>query len=946
MEHARDALLMSQSNRVELAMEYALSHPPPSAATIERRRVQREERQRQRDEAESQAQVTENSAGETAGEAGNENQGEPDAGAANEHGETAVAPAVPADQNEAAPEGMDVDQDAEALQESAVEESKDNKDETETSVEKKEEPKEEENADVARAKALLQQWMKDAPSVTCKVLGGLVESPIEKDTVVPISDRQTMLEGDAEGETLTVVLSSFLLDLCQRYSDKCDQITTEVLQMLKAQLEGGPDGSYCVCKGKDRSFAALCQAAVLFARALPKTRILLLKENLVHMIVSCVQGSLKLADHDLPTWLASAILMLDVMAQPVVGFSDPQQKNVEDKGNKAEDDIDTEGEYQSVREDHKQQATELTETAGRIFSAALKIPAESKTDSKEKGTENASTGTAERAGTFKDAAKDDVGGSSKKTPEESGIAKSKAENLFSAIPPYFPLLPADVVNPCMEICLDLLRKGRGSDDSKVTPSPGVAHATMLLLLRLLRTPKMAAKCLSMGAAETILSLSKKCRFTGNSGLVTLILRRLLEDEPTLQAAMETEIRGTITKLFGKKQRESDTEPLSVPHRAFAQAVTPLLCRDPLSFLKAFLLTVKIESRWGDTMVKLLTLKERTQNQKALADVIKSKKGVAGVGLPFSNTKTPARKRSLSQSRHKKGAGNTAAKTKSTPQRQSSSKRNHSSKKNKRDKKVEKEEVHHSGQPNGSPVNHIVSLLISNIMSSCGKEKEKEDDLFPDDETFLWTANLLEILADLVLAVPACAMAVQKFRPQRAKDRSYSKNGASDSISVHALDGCPNPPKSFLSFLLHTILPQDRWSIRNDQQLWDRTKEEEDEEEKAVAARKKMAFRVNKVSQSAARLLVALVARPGEGRKRVISELTFALSGGHLGHSSNTAGLTQLTAKPVVGNAKELHALQAWGELCIGLASPRSNGKNPEGNSSLSLEVIRLMLEVS
>ena len=944
MEHARDALLMSQSNRVELAMEYALSHPPPSAATIERRRVQREERQRQRDEAERQAQVAENIAGETAGETGDENQGEPDAGAAGENGETVAAPDAPADQNEADPEGMDVDQDAEALQENAVEESTDKKDETETSTEKKD-TKEEENGDVARAKGLLQEWMKDAPSVTCKVLGGLVETSTEKDNVVSMSDGQALLEGDAEGETLTVVLSSFLLDLCQRYSDRCDQITTEVLQMLKAQLERGHDDSFRVRGGKESSFAALCQAAVLFARALPKTRILVLKENLVHMIVSCVQGSLKLADHNLPIWLASAILMLDVMAQPVVGFSDSKQKNVEEKGDKAEDDCDPEGEYQSVREHHKQQAAELTETAGRIFSAAIKIPAsatEATIDSKDKGAENGST---EEADSSKDAGKDDAAVSAKKTPHESESANSKAEKMFSSIPPYFPLLPADVVNPCMEICLDLLRKGRGSDDSKVTPLPGVVHATMLLLLRLLRTPRMSAKCLSMGAAETILSLSKKCRFTGNSGLVTLILRRLLEDEPTLQAAMETEIRGTITKLFGKKRQESDTEPLSVPHRAFAQAVTPLLCRDPLSFLKAFLLTVKIESRGGDTMVKLLTLKERTQIQKALADVIKSKKTVSAVGLPSTNTKTPARKRSLSQSKHKKAPGNTATKTKNTPQRQSSSKRNNSSKKHKRDKKGEKEEVHHSSQPNASPANHIVALLISNIMSSCGKEKEKEDDRFPDDKAFLWTANLLEILADLVLAVPACAMAVQKFRPQRTKDRSSSKNGASDSIA-HALEGCPNPPKSFLSFLLHTILPQDRWSIRNDQQIWDRTKEEEEEEEKkAVAARKKMAFRVNKVSQSAARLLVALVARPGEGRKRVISELTFALSGGHLGHASSASGPTQLTEKPVVGKAKELHALQAWGELCIGLASPRSNGKNPEGNSSLSLEVIRLMLEV-
>ena len=44
------------------------------------------------------------------------------------------------------------------------------------------------------------------------------------------------------------------------------------------------------------------------------------------------------------------------------------------------------------------------------------------------------------------------------------------------------------------------------------------------------------------------------------------------------------------------------------------------------------------------------------------------------------------------------------------------------------------------------------------------------------------------------------------------------------------------------------------------------------------ARKKKAYVKAKISQSTARLLVALVARAGEGRRRVISDLALALSG--------------------------------------------------------------------
>lgn len=34
----------------------------------------------------------------------------------------------------------------------------------------------------------------------------------------------------------------------------------------------------------------------------------------------------------------------------------------------------------------------------------------------------------------------------------------------------------------------------------------------------------------------------------------------------------------------------------------------------------------------------------------------------------------------------------------------------------------------------------------------------------------------------------------------------------------------------------------------------------------------------------------------------------------------------------------------WGELCIGLSAPRSSGVNQDNNSSLSFEVVKVMLE--
>jgi hypothetical protein len=98
----------------------------------------------------------------------------------------------------------------------------------------------------------------------------------------------------------------------------------------------------------------------------------------------------------------------------------------------------------------------------------------------------------------------------------------------------------------------------------------------------------------------------------------------------------------------------------------------------------------------------------------------------------------------------------------------------------------------------------------------------------------------------------------------------------------------------------------------------------------------------KIALSAARLLVALVARPGESRRRVICELVFSLSGGLVGNPTTPSCSPWKSLLHL--RAVEMHALKAWGELTIGFVAPRSTGNNFDGNSSLSFEVVRIMLE--
>lgn len=386
------------------------------------------------------------------------------------------------------------------------------------------------------------------------------------------------------------------------------------------------------------------------------------------------------------------------------------------------------------------------------------------------------------------------------------------------------------------------------------------------------------------------------------------------------------------KLHGKNSQ--NTKP-TAPQGPFTQAVIPLLNRDPVTFLKAFVLSVKVEfnsaSNASGGTVSLLSSEERTRNHRCLSQVVKVKRSASTPGNVSG--KHSGQRRSASLTRQRRGSGG-HAKSKSPLPRGSSSKRGNSSKKHKRDNKND-DLSHHT--VNG-PANHITSLLITHIMSAwipSSGESVQPPEAFEKDNSFLWTGSLIEVLSDLVLAIPTCATAVHKFRLKKPIPSVFS----------HALTECPAPPKTFLSFVLHIILPQDRWSIRNDQQIWQPLAESDGGgETDAINAKKKRAFRLNKVSQAAARLLVALVARPTEGRKRVVAELSFALSGGRLGHSSPQYQVKSNAAVSGKNSSRELLALQAWGELCLGLAAPRSTGKNPEGNSSLSFEVIKLMLE--
>jgi E3 ubiquitin-protein ligase HUWE1 len=814
-DHALDAIESIRSNRVDLAMEYALSNFPPSPRTVERRRAERLER----------------------------------------------AQALPDSHRTDRVEAEGGDRTSEVENPESIEKS-----ELESKLSKPP------FKDVVweRLNDALMSWADDIPQVACKLLHSSRNS-------VNIRGKTT---GDGEGEAITVVVTSFLLDFCHKYPEKRDLVLNSILGDLCGKIrpkEGADMSPHRIDKDDESCVASLCHATVLFIRALPRTRLSVLKLNIVSDLVACVSVYLESRDpgeRSTPAWMTPSLLLLDIMAQPSAALSGDQHE----VGN-AEVEID----FHRVHKDHKDRLAELSHTADSVFSLI------NGHDGSLDAQKSTSSNNHEKSDT-------DL--------ENADKRRSATRNAsLASLPAFFPLLPSSLLQSCVAICRRLLVDF--PQDNAL--SPGLAQASLLLLLRLCHFSDISAQFLRCGIVEAILKLPQEARFTGNSGLVTLVLRRLMEDETSLQMAMENEIRAAIAKL----SKKSNTDQKSFPLRSLLDSVTPLLYRDPDSFLKALALCVEVDHDQGESgqvRIRMIEGKTRRSRVEFFAAVEKADKEEIVVGNDIqSNKESPPSKIRMLPAK--------------------SSKRNSISKKTPQREKSDHKQVHVSKD---TPTSFIVCLVVDSVIEMAANEATLSSK--NENTTFLWAADLLQILADLILAIPTCASVVYNYRLNRAKKVAVQL--------THALHGCPAPSKSFISFIFHNLLPQDRWAIRNDHDLWNRKKDDK-VEPLLIKEKKARAFRVLKVSQTASRVLAALVARPGEGRKRVVADLVFCLSGGQLGHGPMSP--TQSLGRTTLATS-ELSALQAWGELCLGFAAPRSNGRNLEGSVSLSMETIKVMLD--
>ena len=340
---------------------------------------------------------------------------------------------------------------------------------------------------------------------------------------------------------VVIVVSNFILDICRVYPALESSIGTELLRRLKfcledprRQSEGNTKPpSHCRVKSGCSSFSALVHTSVIIFRAIPKLRPLVLRHGLVGMITHCLRNCTLTpalrsgADGAVspilwPRWLAPSLLFLEVMAQPT-------SVTLEEEGS-----LHKKSEYGKVLMEHRSLHKRQTQTLKNILLVVSNKDSGKVTPKKKKDAESSKKQSYEK--------------NSDATAGEEGKQKVDVQpSPLLSIPTFLPLLHSETQEACMILCLQLLglKSKKGVIDKahleRVCPPSEIVNAILLLLLRLLRSRHLSSLCLQMSGADLILRLPSRSFFPGNRDIISLLLRRMLEDEVTLVQMMETEV---------------------------------------------------------------------------------------------------------------------------------------------------------------------------------------------------------------------------------------------------------------------------------------------------------------------------------------------------------------------------------------------------------------------
>ncbi|XVE96691.1 hypothetical protein REPUB_Repub02eG0244500 [Reevesia pubescens] len=340
----------------------------------------------------------------------------------------------------------------------------------------------------------------------------------------------------------------------------------------------------------------------------------------------------------------------------------------------------------------------------------------------------------------------------------------------------------------------------------------VMQAVLQLCARLTKTYALASQFLENGGLAVLFSLPRACFFPGYDTVASAIIRHLIEDPQTLQTAMELEIRQTLS---GSRHAGR------VSPRTFLTSMAPVICRDPVVFMKAAAAVCQLESSGGRPFVVLLKEKERDKD--------KSKTSGTDLGLS-SNESVRITENKVNDGTcrcskgHKRVPANLAQVI---------------------DQLLEIVLKYPSAKGQEDSVSDLTSMEIDEPASKVKGKSKVEETRKMDSETersagLAKVTFVLKLLSDILLMYVHAVGVILKRDSEMGQLRGSNQADASGSPGI-------------LHHILHRLLPlsvdksagPDEWR--------------------------------DKLSEKASWFLVVLCGRSSEGRKRVINELVKALS---------------------------------------------------------------------
>ncbi|CAM6105472.1 unnamed protein product [Calypogeia fissa] len=134
-----------------------------------------------------------------------------------------------------------------------------------------------------------------------------------------------------------------------------------------------------------------------------------------------------------------------------------------------------------------------------------------------------------------------------------------------------------------------------------------SQAVLQLCARLTKTHSVALQFLEAGGLDALLELPMTSLFPGFETVAAAIIRHLLEDPQTLQQAMESEIRHTLIATLSRHNGR-------VSPRMFLTAMSPVVSRDPSIFMQAVRGACQIESVGGRPTIVLAKEREKERDK--------------------------------------------------------------------------------------------------------------------------------------------------------------------------------------------------------------------------------------------------------------------------------------------------------------------------------------------